>query len=270
MNKTHSTNAASFSGCNSLQHVYTDVHCHCLPGMDDGPTSMANALALCAALVEDGIKTVVATPHQLGRFEGRNRANEIRRNVCELNEQLQIANIQLNVLPGADVRVDERICHLLHNDGILTLADGGKYLLLELPHDVFIDIELLLKNLVARGVIPVISHPERHRVLAAQPEIISKWLSAGACIQITAASLIGKFGQFAQHAGWYLINSGLAHIVATDAHGLEYRCPLMRAAYNKISQNMGEDISSLLCIENPERIVKGEKLINIKEQIGKI
>lgn len=252
-----------------VQQCYIDIHCHCLPGLDDGPASMTDALALCAALAEDGVKIVVATPHQLGRFEGRNEADKIRISVCELNKELQKAGIQLTVLPGADVRVDQRICQLLQDGSILTLADGGRYLLLELPHDTFINIELLLKRLVELEVIVIISHPERHRILAAQPHIVSKWLNTGACIQITAASLVGEFGQFVQQAGWYFITSGLAHIVATDAHGLKHRRPLMRAAYHKISQKMGEDISSLLCIENPDRIVRGKELINIKEQIDK-
>ena len=118
-----------------------DMHCHCLPGVDDGAQDLAEAQALCAALISEGINVVVATPHQLGRFSECNDASQIREAVLVLNETLKSEDIPLTVLPGGDVRVDERICQLLEADRILTLADGGRYILLELPHEIFINIQ---------------------------------------------------------------------------------------------------------------------------------
>ncbi|MCD6388095.1 MAG: tyrosine protein phosphatase, partial [Desulfobulbaceae bacterium] len=174
--------------------TFIDIHCHCLPGLDDGPVNSPEALNLCRALVEEGIKTVVATPHQLGRFDGRNKAAQVRTAVDEWTGQLQEAGIPLTVLPGADVRVDERMLRLLQDDTVLTLADRGKYLLLELPHEAFIDIEPLIRQLADRRISVIISHPERHPVLAARPEIIAKWADLGTSVQITAGSLLGQFG----------------------------------------------------------------------------
>ena len=111
--------------------VFTDIHCHCLPGLDDGPRSMGEALLLCQALVEDGITEVIATPHQLGRFDGCCDAPSVRRAVAQLNQTLRQSDIVLTVLPGADVRLDERILPLLEADNVLTAGDGGLYLLLE-------------------------------------------------------------------------------------------------------------------------------------------
>src|SRR5205823_5312387 len=110
-----------------------DVHCHILAGVDDGPVGLDETLALCRALVRDGITNVIATPHQLGRFDGRNLPAEIRAAVAELQATLDSRRIPLRVAPGGEVRVDERIPELLRQDRILTLADNGKYLLLELP-----------------------------------------------------------------------------------------------------------------------------------------
>ena len=242
------------------RHWYVDIHCHCLPAIDDGPATRPEALALCQALVDDGITTAIATPHQLGRFNGCNEAAQIREKVSALNEELKSNDIALTVVPGADVRMDERICQLLEADKILTLADGGRYILLEFPSCVFIDIEPLLVELSALGVQAVISHPERHPILAKQPEVLLKWLKQPAHLQVTAGSLLGEFGLAAQRAAWHFLSSGLALLVATDCHNLNGRRPRMSAAFERINIKLGETIARLVCIENPLRILRGQDI----------
>ena len=182
----------------SVQERFVDIHCHCLPCLDDGPAERSEAIRLCQALVDDCISVVIATPHQLGRFNGFNDAAKIREAVSALNEDLESNNISLTVMQGADVRVDERICQLLESDEVLTLADGGRYILLELPHEIFIDIEPLLIDLSSMGIQAVISHPERHCVAVKQYKTLLKWLNTSACLQLTAGSLLGDFGLTAQ------------------------------------------------------------------------
>ena len=240
----------------SAREHYVDIHCHCLPAFDDGPATMSGSLALCRALVNDGITTVIATPHQLGRFSECNESTQIRKAVSVINEELKNNNIALNVMPGADVRVDERICELLKADKILTLADGGKYILLELPHEVFIDIEPLLVELSSMGVQAIISHPERHSHLAKEPDILLKWLECSALLQVTAGSLLGEFGPITQGLGWQFLDSGWSSLVATDCHDLHGRRPCMRAAFEQISDRLDETTARLVCIENPLRVLK--------------
>lgn len=239
---------------------YVDIHCHCLPGVDDGPATMSESLALCLALVDEGTTTVIATPHQLGRFSGCNEATQVREAVSALNEELKSNDITLRVKPGADVRVDERICQLLEADKLLTLADGGKYLLLELPHEVLIDIEPLLTDLASMGVHAILSHPERHAGLATEPGILLKWLGCSAHLQVTAGSLLGDFGPIAQRFAWQLLGSGWASLVATDCHDLDGRRPCMGAAFERISDKLGQTIAKLVCIENPSRVLKGQDI----------
>lgn len=246
------------------QQLYVDIHCHCLPAIDDGPATMPEAIALCQALVKDGITKVVATPHQLGRFDGRNEAAQVREAVSILNGKLKSSNIPLTVVPGGDVRVDERICQLLETDKILTLADNGKYILLELPHEVFIDVEPLLVELASLGIQAIISHPERNFVFVQQPKILLKWLEHSTHLQITAASLLGDFGIMAQKAAWQFLSSGWASVVATDAHDLNIRRPCMKAAFEHISTRLGETIARLACIENPLRVLKGHDIQTIR------
>jgi protein-tyrosine phosphatase len=243
---------------NCRQKSFTDIHCHCLPGLDDGPGTMDEAIALCQRLVAENIATVVATPHQLGRFDGHNDATKVRDVTSQLNAQLKKADIRLTVLPGGDVRVDERICRLLTEDRILTIADGGKYILLELPHQIFIDIESLLTELVALGVKAIISHPERHNTLLQQSKVILRWLDIGAHFQIDACSLLGDSGTEVCKAAWRFLNSGWASFVATDAHNINIRRPRMRAVFKCIHTRFGEDFARLVCIENPARIINGQ------------
>src|SRR4030042_1273384 len=132
--------------------MFVDIHCHCLPEIDDGPGSIEQSLGLCRAIVRDRIKTVIATPHQLGMYNRDNSAKIILRKVETLRKALVENNIPLEVRAGADVRIDERICELIKKDEVLTLGETGRYILLELAPNVLIDIEPLLCELSAMGI----------------------------------------------------------------------------------------------------------------------
>lgn len=249
---------------------FTDIHCHCLAGLDDGPATMAESIALCRKLVEDDIATVVATPHQLGRFEGCNKTAEVKEAVSSLNETLRKSSIPLKVVPGAEVRVDERVCQLLRADKILTLANGGKYILLELPLQVFIDIEPLLAELASMGIHSVISHAEKIAPLTTQHQILLRWLEHSTHMQITASSLLGDLGSKFQRAAWGFLKSGLATLVATDSHSINARRPQMKAAFGSITATLGKDLANLVCIENPSRVVNGQEIapVSFRNQQG--
>jgi protein-tyrosine phosphatase len=238
-----------------------DIHCHCLPGVDDGPATLDESLALCRVLVNDGITTVVATPHQLGSYTGRNLASAVRATVAELNQRLAEQQVPLTVKSGGDVRVDEQIGQLLERDQILTLADGGRYLLLELPHETFMDPLPLLKQLATtREICPIISHPERNRSLVARPNVVDSWLECGATLQLTSGSFAGDFGATAQRAAWYWLETGAAGLVASDAHDTKSRPPRMTAAIEMITHRLGHDVARRVCLENPARVIEGLEL----------
>ena len=239
---------------------YVDIHCHCLPAIDDGPESLHESLVLCRALLEDGITDVIATPHQLGRFNDSNEAAYIREQVALVNEALKSNDIHLRLAPGGDVRVDERICRLIETDKILTLADQGKYILLELPHEIYIDIEPLLIELSSMGIQAIISHPERHPIIARQPDLLLKWLARSAHLQVTCASLLGDFGSGPQKVAWHLLSLGWTSLVATDSHDVSGRRPRMSAAFDHISTRLGRAMARLVCVENPLRVLQGKEV----------
>jgi len=244
---------------------FVDVHCHCLPNLDDGPTSMDEAIVLCRSLVTDHVSTVVATPHQLGWFEHRTRGEVIRRTTHQLNQELRERGIDLEVLPGAEVRADERIDGLLTRREILTLADAGRYVLLELPWDVLLDIEPLLIQLSLRGVQAILAHPERNIPLLQHRPTLQRWLACGVGLQITAASLTGGWGRHVRQAAWQLVLQGGRICVATDAHD-PATPPRMTAAFQALVARLGGDLAQLLCVENPLQVIRGERLIPMPAQ----
>ena len=240
---------------------FVDVHCHCLHGIDDGPVTLLDSLKLCKAQADDGVTSVIATPHQLGRYETFNGTDKIRRKVIELNKELENNNVNLNVLPGGDVRVDERICQLIEADKVLTLADNGRHILLELPHEIFINIEPLIVDLSSLGIQAIISHPERHPVIARQPQELLGWLEKSAHLQITAASLLGDFGSMAQKTAWHFMSLGWVSLVATDSHDISGRRPRLKDAFDSIIKKHGKKMARLVCIENPLRILEGKDVL---------
>ena len=198
--------------------AFLDIHCHCLGGLDDGPGSLAESVELCRALVEDGVCVVVATPHQLGRYELMNRTAIVRSAVSELNAALKVVGIQLQVLPGADIRIDERIKRFLDDGELTTVGDKGGAVLLELPHEVYVDPAMVIRQLVSEGKMVLMTHPERYPYLQRRPNLVEAMLEEGAMLQLTAGSLIGDFGPAAQAAAWDWLRRGWGG-------GRRQRCP---------------------------------------------
>ncbi len=236
-----------------------DVHCHCLPGLDDGPATMADAVAICRKLADDGITTAIATPHQLGTYENANPGDRIRAAVAELSAVLAAEGVPLRVLPGGDVRVDDRLTALLAERQVMTLGDGGAFLLLELPHESLVDLTKLVADLLAAGVTPVLSHPERNGPLARRVDPALPWVAAGMVMQVTAGSLLGQFGPAVERAGWQMLEQGLIALVATDAHDVKQRPPSMTAAIDAIAARCGHAVARRLCIENPLKVLNGDR-----------
>lgn len=236
-----------------------DMHCHCLPGLDDGPATLADALAVCRALVADGITAVIATPHQLGPYEDVT-ASGVRAATAALQAELVAAGIPLTLRAGAEVRADERLLGLLAADRLLTLADGRAYLLVELPHSTLLDLRSLIDTLIGQGITPIISHPERHAALTRSPKLLLPWLTRGAVLQITAASLTGAFGPGTQMAAWKLIDDGWVSMIASDAHDVAGRAPAMTPAIDALAARLGHAVTRRLCIQNPQAVFDGRPI----------
>lgn len=237
-----------------------DIHCHCLPGFDDGPGSLEDSLALCQALVKDGITSVIATPHQLGRYDRANSLAQVRRAVEELSAELKDREIPLEIFPGGDVRVDERLPDLIESGEIGTAADAGRHLLLELPHDIFVDALPIIDHLRELGLQTILTHPERHHYLHNRSQWARDCLERGAVLQITSGSLLGEFGGRAHEAAWRFVRAGMVGIVASDAHDTLRRPPRMTETLRLLTLNIGREATRRLAIDNPLRVLTGQNI----------
>jgi protein-tyrosine phosphatase len=239
---------------------FVDIHCHILPGIDDGAKDIGESLEMARMAVADGIIKVVATPHQLGNFS-QNKGDEIRARVAKLQHRLDASKIPLQVLPGADVRIEPDMVAGLIRGEVLTLGDRRKHVLLELPHELYLPLEPVLSELTRRGMTGILSHPERNLGVLRQPSVLAPLLEAGCLLQVTAGSLCGTMGAECQKFSEWLLSEGMVHFLATDAHGPRSRRPLLRRAFDRACELTDEQTAIDLCSVNPGRVAMGQPVI---------
>ena len=236
---------------------FVDIHCHLVPRVDDGSQSWEQSLAMASMATADGIQTIGVTPHQLGNFS-HNGGQAIRRCTAELQQFLEEHGVSLRVLPGADVRIEPEMVDKLQSGEVLTLADRRKHVLLELPHELYFPLDDLLESLLRVGIIGILSHPERNQGLLKQPHLVELLVDRGCLMQVTCSSLTGTFGAASQKMAEWMLDQGLAHFLATDAHGHNARRPLMRHAFQRAAAIVGEHVALDLCCRNPAAVVEGK------------
>ncbi len=232
-----------------------DLHSHVLPGLDDGPASEDESLEMCRAYEAQGIHTVVATPHTCDpRYDVDPQA--ILDGVACLSDACAREEIDVRVLPGAEVRLHADLLRDVDSGRALTIADRGRYLLLELPPQVAPRIEPLVGALLRRGVAPVLAHVERNMELSRKPQRLVELVEAGCLAQVTGASVLGWFGPAAKTAALQFLRAGLVHVVATDAHGMRRaRSPELALAAEAVAHEAGADTARETASANPEHMV---------------
>ena len=205
----------------------------------------------------DGTKSLIATPHQLGT-NCHVTAETIRQGVADLQAALDAEGIGVAVLPGADVRIEPELPKLVKQGKVLTLADRGKHVLLELPHETYFPLDALLAALARQGLVGILSHPERNRGIIKNPDVMWNVVEAGGLLQITAGSLTGAFGRSPQKIAELCVEERLVHFIASDAHDTKNRPFGMRGAYQTIIEMADEGLAHLVCCENPARVFAGD------------
>lgn len=234
-----------------------DLHCHYLPGIDDGSQSMAESLDLARASVADGITHAVMTPHiHPGRYD--NRRSSVVAATVSFAATLAAAGISLQIFPAGEVRLNADIFDLLDQDELPFYGemDGYRILLLEFPYDqVPPGTEKLAYWLLAQNIRPLIAHPERNKAIMANVEKISPFVEMGCLLQLTAASVTGGFGKTARDCAALMLERRWVSVVATDAHNLLHRAPMMTPAHHCLVEQGGRDWADELTLFNPARIL---------------
>jgi protein-tyrosine phosphatase len=247
---------------------FVDIHCHLLPGIDDGAKDWDESLAMARMAVEDGTTTIIVTPHQLGNY-GHNAGDDIRRRANELQKSLQQAELPLVVLPGADVRIEPGMVEMIKQGEVLTLGDRKRHVLLELPHELYLPLGPILDELWQHKIAGILSHPERNEGILRNPEVIPPLVEAGCLMQITAGSLCGTFGPASRELSERFLLDGLVHFVASDGHGARSRRPLMRRAFERVAELTDEATALEICSHNPAAVAAGDRVSGGRRPIAK-
>jgi protein-tyrosine phosphatase len=245
-----------------------DLHCHYLPGIDDGAQALEESLDLARAAVAAGINTAVMTPHvHPGRYD--NRGSSIRKLCVAFQRVLDHKGIPLDVRVGGEVRISAEILPMVEAGEIPFLGslDGYRIMLLEFPHShLLVGADRLISWLLARRIRPLIAHPERNKDVMRNVDKLEPFVQMGCLLQLTGGSIVGQFGKSALECAQKLIERGWATVVATDAHNLKHRPPNLDLAYKTLVELGGESFARELTVDTPGRIVAGNERLSRPEQ----
>jgi protein-tyrosine phosphatase len=238
-----------------------DVHCHILPGLDDGARDIQESLSMAQAAIDDGVTHIVATPHSSSEYA----FNYAR--VRKLREQLQrLIGNRLVLATGCDFHVNLENLEALRADAPRFCINQRNYLLVEFSEfSIPPTMNHTLHDMQLMGLRPVITHPERNAILQGQPWRLIAWVQIGCFVQVTAGALTGAFGVKSREDALRWIAEGLVHFVASDAHNMSWRPLRLVPAYEVVRDRFGEGIARALFVDNPLAAFEGRDLPYVPE-----
>ncbi len=240
----------------------TDLHCHILPGVDDGAVCLEESLDMAALAADSGITRIVCTPHL--RCEGGRpslSAAAIGRLCAQLQVQLDRAEIPVRLLTGGELLCLPEALPCLEQ-GLIPTLGGSDYLLTEFPFDASEEYITGLLERAHRYCRPVVAHPERYAAVVRNPDAAAEWAAQGCLLQLNKGSLLGAFGSRIRTTALELFRRGLCHVIAGDAHGAERRTPSLHNLFDYFSDRYPPEYLLLFLEENPRRILENREVLS--------
>ena len=241
-----------------------DLHSHIIPAIDDGAQTIEESLAMLQIAADCGTEVIIATPHVI---EGSwlPEWDEIVTGCHELTQAMKLEGISsLTIYPGAEVAMNMDILDKITGPGKYCI-NSSQYMLVELPasHIPSFADEFFF-TLQARGITPIVAHPERHPELSRNPRILMEWINRGILTQINGTSITGRMGERTMKTAELFLTNGMAHVIGSDAHSPRHRTPRLTETKAKLHKLVGQDYATQLLITNPQAIVNN-KYIPIRE-----
>lgn len=230
-----------------------DLHCHILPGMDDGAFEIQDSIEMARIAAKDGIKKIVATPHV---SDDHYSMQSIMERTSRLNQELIRHGIAVDILPGAEINA-------LMPASIVNAytINQTRYALIEFPFNYLpLNANEIIFELLITGLKPIIAHPERNLGIIRDPQKLFRLLNTNVYVQITADSLTGLFGRTVKKLSVQLLKKGVVDVMASDSHSPAHRSPTLSKALLKAEKLIGKDQARDLVFNNPEAIIEGRKL----------
>lgn len=230
-----------------------DLHCHILPGIDDGAENIKESIHMAKVAADDGISHIVATPHVRDTLHP---PDLLKKHVTRLNEELQKDQVPVEILYGADVYA------MLPPREVLGYAiNNSQYILIEFPYThIPANAADIIFNFKLQGLIPIITHPERNPSVIRDPEKLFSLLTGNVYAQVTADSLMGNFGMQIQECTFYLLKKGAVHFIASDAHSAIARGPILSEAVKVAGKIIGKEQARMLVNDNPLAVISGKDI----------
>jgi len=233
-----------------------DIHCHILPGIDDGSPDLQTTIKMARAAEADGIEAIIATPHA-NLTRGRPTPDAIRDLTAQVNEALSREGINVTVFPGAEIALSDDLQQQIEAGSVLTLADRGTHVLIELPFTGFPTfVPSLFFNIQLLGFTPIIAHPERSAAARIDLELVIGLAHRGAQLQINAESIAGREGRVIRKITQTLMRKDLVHYIASDGHGARHRPPRMGYARKSLRRLGGDHKFAELTFHNPYALLR--------------
>lgn len=238
-----------------------DIHCHILPDIDDGATCLDEALEMARMAVRSGVTEIVTTPHfygELGQAEYRQLMNQ---RFTQLDEAIRQAGIPLKLHPGAEILCLPETAELASLRRLPTLGKTD-YVLTEFYFDEsFAYMDECLADVVAGGYRPVVAHPERYGVIQRDPLLLTRWARLGYVLQLNKGSVLGAFGSLVEQTANAILELGIAHLFASDAHSSLSRTPHMGGLIQWTEEYCDPDYAAILLEENPSLLLRGKSIM---------
>lgn len=244
----------------SLPPGFVDLHTHVIPAFDDGPADMPTAMALLRTAVAGGSGVLVATSHSEEVLQHGGGIAGMQARLDAVRMAADEGGVAVTLLLGCEIYLEPDTPDRLRRQELWPL-NGSRYVLVELPFQALpIYVDQALFALQTDGYVPVIAHPERNAQVQQEPERLFAWVTRGALVQISAASLTGGFGRAAARVSRLAISHGLCHVVASDAHDPRTRSPHLQRTFELIREEFGAATASALLDTQPRAIVENRQL----------
>ncbi len=238
-----------------------DLHCHILPGIDDGARTLEEAVEMARIAAAEGISTIVATPHL---FKGNFSPEEfalIEEKRASLNAALAEKNIKMRLLAGAEVHIAHNLIGEIRNNRKNLVLNGSSYMFVEFPSGhIFPGVKNLFFDLMSEGITPIIAHPERNSVFSRNPGLLFDLVQMGALAQANSGSFTGLYGQSEDEAAIRFLEWNLVHFIASDGHSPRAIPPKLAEAVKRAEALAGEKKAAALVRENPRAVLEDREI----------
>lgn len=236
-----------------------DIHCHIAPNVDDGAKDMEEAIKMAKMAYQNGTKKIINTSHFYDTTQFVT-GEKLKEQIEKLNKRLKEEDIDIEIMTGNEAYISPELPKLLDESKVFTLT-GSKYLLMELPmQEIPIYTESIIYDLRLRGIIPIIAHPERYAEVIKNPKVVYDLIGQGVLMQVNGGSFRGRFGEDSRQTAEILLKHNMIHFVGSDGHSSRSRRPVLKEAFERVVDLVGEEYAGKLFYENPKSVIENKDI----------